>query len=367
MEQYLKKFLKTKPEQAKKIKETLENGQLASETKLDLDDENPPEIEKTYIVSNSYSKTLQTNIDNNSSELSIHIEAAQLLSIRVQHSFHPLLQWNYTTDYDQLIKEFPKLSSCENLTQVYNLLYELIENDDCYFEENGENLVLGLDLKLFKTKLKFNLVLNDVKDPEAMLQQISQLIIKTSLNIPRPFYQNSDIIKEDEMETIGYQINPQKKIKLTLLYSGKEHGFTSNVFHRKCDGKAPTLMLAKSHLGLTFGAFTKIPWDSSEHHKNDKNAFLFSLTNKFTFDRKNGSGFDVYCMPNKGPTFGPGPDLHFADKCSENFDSFSKLKYSDQESSAIEKLSGNPHSREFLAGDEYFKIKAFEVYHVQLI
>ncbi len=312
----------------------------------------------------SYSKTLTTDV-NKLSELSIHIEATNLLKIQVQHSFHPLLQWNYQITYEKLLEDFPKISIFENLAELASSLYEFIENDDFYIEEIDGDLVLNF--KLLTTELTFNLVLNDVKDPKSILQQISQSIIKASVQLPKPFYQNSEIIKEDEVENIGNQINPKKKIKLTLLYSGKENGFTVNAFHEKCDGKAPTLILAKSHLDLNFGGYTKIPWDSSNRHKNDKDAFLFSLTNGFIFGGNNSSGFDVYCMADKGPTFGERPDLHFANLCSENFNSYSELKYSDQESSMIKQFSGNPHSGEILAGQEHFKVKAFEVYHVQLI
>ena len=49
----------------------------------------------------------------------------------------------------------------------------------------------------------------------------------------KPFFMDSDILYEDDLKTIGNWINPNKTIKLTLLFSAKNDGCDSNIFHKK--------------------------------------------------------------------------------------------------------------------------------------
>jgi len=65
-----------------------------------------------------------------------------------------------------------------------------------------------------------------------------------------------------------------------LLYRASEDGFSSEMFHSKCDGLPNTLTLIRSKNENTFGGFTSVPWDTSGKYYSDKNAFIFSLTNK---------------------------------------------------------------------------------------
>ena len=308
----------------------------------------------------TFLKTLK--ILNNNAELSLQIEVKESLFIRVKHSINPLIQWTYSKNYEQITKEFPRLLACESLLEIAELLIDLIGNNEYSIEEIDTGLVLIIDFKLFKTKLKFNLAMNEIKDPNAILVEMSNLIMKLSANSPKPLYQGSDIIQEDDVETIRKWIDPQKKIKLTLLYKGKDDGFLASEFHKKCDGKAQTLTVAKSHLDSRFGGFTTVPWDSTGAYKKDANAFLFSLTNNLKL-KENGAGTNsVYCHPNYGPTFGGGHDLYFAEKCSGNFTSYSSLgnNYSKEG-------IGNVHFQNVLAGSYNFFVKFLEVYQVRYI
>ena len=66
------------------------------------------------------------------------------------------------------------------------------------------------------------------------------------------------------------------------MYRASEDGWKVEEFHKRCDNKGATLILAKSKFGdKVFGGYTKIPWTSADHqYFADPDSFLFSLTNK---------------------------------------------------------------------------------------
>ena len=55
-------------------------------------------------------------------------------------------------------------------------------------------------------------------------------------------------------------------------------GFAPATFHQKCDGKGPTVVIAKSAGGHIFGGYTESAWDSSGGWKNCRDSFLFRLS-----------------------------------------------------------------------------------------
>ena len=60
---------------------------------------------------------------------------------------------------------------------------------------------------------------------------------------------------------------------------GSVDGFSSEVFHQKCDNKGPTLTVIKAN-DRVFGGFTKLEWDNNSGRKyNDTDAFLFRVVN----------------------------------------------------------------------------------------
>jgi hypothetical protein len=47
-----------------------------------------------------------------------------------------------------------------------------------------------------------------------------------------------------------------------LLWRGSRDGFLAGAFHRRCDGRAPTLTLIRDAGGCIFGGFTPVRWES---------------------------------------------------------------------------------------------------------
>ena len=104
-----------------------------------------------------------------------------------------------------------------------------------------------------------------------------------------------------------------------LLYKASRDGWFSNVFHSKCDDKAPTLVLVKSELGHIFGGFNKKPWGNklvtpaNKGFIHDPDAFLFSLTDgqgRPPFILKLQNAKAAILNDNRaGPCYGGGPDI----------------------------------------------------------
>ena len=65
-----------------------------------------------------------------------------------------------------------------------------------------------------------------------------------------------------------------------MLYRGTRDGFDGKNFHKRCDNKGSTLIIARSDHNRVFGAFTDIPWTSPKQRKQVEgkgNSFLFTI------------------------------------------------------------------------------------------
>jgi hypothetical protein len=81
----------------------------------------------------------------------------------------------------------------------------------------------------------------------------------------------------------------KRRSKTTKVFRGSEEGFNTSVFHRLCDGIAPSLTIIKSEHGRVFGGFTTVPWGLAPGkngqpqpaaYKKDSEAFIFSFTHQ---------------------------------------------------------------------------------------
>ena len=115
------------------------------------------------------------------------------------------------------------------------------------------------------------------------------------------------------------------KKKTTLLFRATRDGFAPANFHQKCDGKGPTVVIAKSAGGHIFGGYTANAWDNSSNWKNCSDSFLFRLSGPGgvgpSQHRIQNFQYGMYCNFNYGPTFGGGHDMHF-DNAQVRFDLF---------------------------------------------
>jgi len=148
---------------------------------------------------------------------------------------------------------------------------------------------------------------------------------------------------------------------LELQYRATRDGFTSNSFHRKCDGISNTLTVIKSTNGNIFGGFTEKAWNSSGNVYADPKAFIFSLVNKENkpFKAITNDNYAICCDSSCGPKFGVGFDIHIASDSNSNQNSYSNFGYSYKHP---DYQYGTKKSKSILAGSEYFQTVEIEVF-----
>jgi hypothetical protein len=151
--------------------------------------------------------------------------------------------------------------------------------------------------------------------------------------------------------------------QMRLLYRGSRDGFRASDFHNKCDNKSNTVTIILTTKDFIFGGFSSLSWDSSNQWKidNERNSFLFSVRNPHNItDRKfslTNPTNTIYCVSSYGPTFGGNHDIHVADCCNNNTNSYTNLGCSYANDTGI---AGN----QFFTGESNFTVKEIEVFQV---
>jgi hypothetical protein len=152
--------------------------------------------------------------------------------------------------------------------------------------------------------------------------------------------------------------------KWSLLYRGTRDGFSAQDFHSKCDNKSPTLSICKAHeSSYIFGGFTTVSWESTNGKwKSDRNAFIFSLTNKDNQPVKmninpNRNHVAICCHSKYGPIF--GDDICIGNHSNTSMDSYSNLGWAYLHPQ-YEYRSNEAET--FLAGSHQFQLDEIEVY-----
>ena len=100
---------------------------------------------------------------------------------------------------------------------------------------------------------------------------------------------------------------------LELLFRASRDGHSPQTFHQRCDGKGPTVVIARSQGGHIFGGFTDVAWDSSGYKHSD-HSFLFHLSgpggipmSKHPIYKNYGNA--IHGHASGGPRFGNGVDM----------------------------------------------------------
>ena len=146
--------------------------------------------------------------------------------------------------------------------------------------------------------------------------------------------------------------------RLTLVYKATEDGFGAADFHEKCNGVGHTLVLIQSESGNIFGGYTEADW-SGEGYKEDENAFIFSMVNKYRrplYFHTTLPEYAIYAKKGYGPTFGR---FDFCIRDNSNINRISTTELGDSYRHA--QWTIDPIS---LAGSYNFKTREVEVYIV---
>ena len=167
-----------------------------------------------------------------------------------------------------------------------------------------------------------------------------------------------------------------RRVGLDLLFRGSRDGFSSQIFHKKCDGRGPTIVIAKSkQSNKVFGGYSEFSWSNqmAEETNNSMNSFLFSVDEKQTFRLSGNNNTNSVCyFDHRGPVFGKfnvtveGRLYYNYDLCLTVQKEHGKPNYSSSHlgMTYCQGRGQSATASDILAGSNYFELADIEVYSV---
>jgi hypothetical protein len=184
-----------------------------------------------------------------------------------------------------------------------------------------------------------------------------------------PYVEVSSVTGEGVHEAFGMMTDlvaaPPPPPRFSLLWRGSRDGFAARDFHRRCDGKSPTLTVIRDRRGNVFGGFTgaarQSPRTFSRLRGNpSEQSFLFTVNNPHNlagriFRLKSAKVNSAIRISSRlGPSFGDD-DLVICDGCDV------KESHAGGFGSSYENDSGLD-GRLLLTGSTKFKVSEIEVF-----
>ncbi|GBB89327.1 hypothetical protein RclHR1_00160043 [Rhizophagus clarus] len=159
--------------------------------------------------------------------------------------------------------------------------------------------------KLFPKRLKFEIMkfhfTSNIKQigllPSRSICKLNTIIINSKY-----LTLFTDWINKNALEKVSYKFN--------LILRGSRDGFDPKTFHKKCDYKGATIVIAIiKGLNQIIGGYNPLDWSGNHGHKSSSNSFIFSFQNYNDINtgkigRVLKKNYAVYCNISKGPCFG---------------------------------------------------------------
>ena len=175
-------------------------------------------------------------------------------------------------------------------------------------------------------------------------------------------FNDSLIVREEEVKMICNWINPYTNLTTKLLYRVTKDGDGPDIFHKYCDNKGSTIIFVRMNNGYRFGGFSGISWSSENKWVYDKYAFLFSLDNKLKI-MNNNTYSTVYHGTGYGPDFGDGFENQLAINYNHNECLIGKKNYCDDSLSAYTFKNKDLIGVD-VSGQYHFDVDDYEVYSI---
>jgi hypothetical protein len=276
------------------------------------------------------------------------------------------LKENYSS-FDGMQSLEYKLSDIEDTFRNPNLLLQTINEMQTKQEKSLKEIQSKLnEINQVKENLK---VTNEFK-PNLIFNQEEGTSLFGSIELSEYSDMNSlksQILTDQQSIDLIRLCEFSHSEKWTVLYRATRDGFGSDDFHSKCDGHFNTLTLFRAkQTKFIFGGFTAVAWESPTDSKweYDRNAFIFSLTNKDNQPVKmkihsNSHEYAILCYSKFGPIFGGGPDIFIADNAKTTTGSYSHLGFAYPHPQYAFETN---EAMTFLAGSFEFQLDEIEVY-----
>jgi len=184
-------------------------------------------------------------------------------------------KWNDDNKLNTIIND------CINIEKNIEYINKINENIKKYKNNNKSFLS---NIKFEPDETKIDLYLNKIKNFGKIYER---------------YLINSKIINNDEYNTIKNWINPNKNMKLELLYRLSDNGEEFSKFHELYDNKGPTFTLFHIKDGNKVGIYIPLSFDNKSGWKSDYETFIFNLNQNKKY-KKAREDYSLYCHQNNG-------------------------------------------------------------------
>ena len=191
-----------------------------------------------------------------------------------------------------------KKNEKETLQELFSIILDL-KKEIKDIKNNNSQEIKQLKEENVKLKEKINTL-------ETYIPYLEEYKKKTEEKKNKHMIKNLDslIINDNKKynTTLKNWINPNLNIKAKLLYRASRDGEEYETFHKLCDNKGPTIVLAKLSDGNILGTYTPLDWETKSYWKTDPNIFVFSLTENIKALKKDtNNNYGIYCDKSYGP------------------------------------------------------------------
>ncbi|CAF3900610.1 unnamed protein product [Adineta steineri] len=238
------------------------------------------------------------------------------------------------------------------------------KDDSIFIDRNGKLFTHILEY------LRSGTIPNTIKTDETLRQNLVMeanfFRLQKLINLlAKPTFPGSTLLENYEHKEKLNEFYGKPDQQWELIYKASRDGFTNDAFHKKCDGKGPTITIIQSAQKFLFGGYTSIPWSTNVGPRKDTQAFLFTLANphnipptKYPINPAKTLNA-VYHFHSQGPSFGDNADImvlnnnNLTNVQPRSFTKF-PISYTDTTGHGDKTFTGN---REFTTCDiEVFKI-----------
>jgi hypothetical protein len=353
---------------------------------------------------NSLSKSFNVKSDKEH-DFSISISTGISNSLLIKGKYEDNLKFHYYSSMKAIddIKKNKYFLMFDSIEEIFNELSNLIDNSKPVIIEETNKFLLSIPLPTTKIKEIIFEINEEEKSDKQKIEELyliisnlkEQILLnKNENNLKKEIIELTSKVEEQNKEieelkkkieswieykkekdkkkekllnldsliinnnknyntTLKNWINPNKQIKTELLYRLSRDGISYETFHKYCDNKGPTLTLIEADEGFITGGYTLLNWDSNSKWKNDKDTFIFSLTENKKFIKQNISK-SIYCLNSYGPWFN---NFGFELNSRNKFMKECKFQYGNAFLNANEII---PNEKE----NKYFDVKEVEVYKI---
>lgn len=274
----------------------------------------------------------------------------------------------------QFESTYEKICKINKIFQVFNSLEEIKEfllefgskKENIKLLEINEEEEIAIEIKYNIGKIVKIIKLDLIKiilDDKKMIKYLTKLVnyYKSKNSSMDKEFDSKLITSIEQINLIkkGMNIENSKDLKLKLLFRASRDGDTIKAFHKKVDGKYPTISIMQiKENNYIFGGFTDHAWDTKSGCVSTNNTFMFSFNTNLIYrpiDYPKNGGM-IHCSNDYGPWFCGGSGIYM-----DNYFS-TKNCYVKNLSETIFNFT---KENELSGGISIFSIKEVEVFQVE--